>query len=129
MSSYIALVTVLVKGFDEAIDYYVNKLNFEIQEDSNSNNKRRVILKPSTLVNSLKLNLAKAETETELTAVGNQCGGRVLFFLNTDNFQRDYDRMIQNNVQFLELPRYEVYGNVAVFQDLYGNKWDLIEPK
>ena len=73
--------------------------------------------------------LAQAVTEQEIAAVGNQCGGRVFLFLNTDDFYRDYNRMKENGVQFLEVPREEVYATVAVFQDLYGTKWDLLQRK
>jgi hypothetical protein len=73
--------------------------------------------------------LAKADGETQRAAIGNQGGGRVMFFLNTSNFARDHAAMVERGIKFLEKPRHEAYGSVAVFEDLYGNKWDLIEPK
>lgn len=129
MSSNIGLVTVLVHDYDEAIDYYVNKCGFNLVENTTmSETKRWVIVEPKGSTAS-RLLLAQAVNEQEKAAVGNQCGGRVFLFLNSDDFYRDYNFMKSNGVIFLETPREEVYATVAVFQDLYGNKWDLLQRK
>lgn len=129
MCSKIGLVTLLVRDYDEAIDYYVNKCGFNlVQNTTMSETKRWVIVEPKGSTASQIL-LAQAVSEQEKAAVGNQCGGRVFLFLNTDDFYRDYNFMKENGVTFLETPREEVYATVAVFQDLYGNKWDLLQRK
>lgn len=129
MSCNIGLVSLLVKDYDEAISFYVNSMGFTLVEDTKmGETKRWVIVAPkgSTGTNLL---LAKAMSEQEMSAVGNQAGGRVWLFLNTDDFYRDYNAMKENGVTFLETPREEVYATVAVCQDLYGNKFDLIQRK
>ena len=129
MSCSIGLVSLLVKDYDEAISFYVNSMGFTLVEDTKmGETKRWVIVAPkgSTGTNLL---LAKAMSEQEMSAVGNQAGGRVWLFLNTDDFYRDYNAMKENGVTFLETPREEVYATVAVCQDLYGNKFDLIQRK
>lgn len=129
MNQHIASVAIVVDDYDKAIDFYVNKMGFELTEDiSLSTDKRWVLVTPKGK-NSTSLLLAKADNTTQESAIGNQSGGRVFLFLKTDNFKRDYQKMTANGITFLEEPRNEVYGTVAVFQDLYGNKWDLIEPK
>ena len=129
MSCNIGLVSLLVKDYDEAISFYVNSMGFTLVEDTKmGETKRWVVVAPkgSTGTNLL---LAKAMSEQEMSAVGNQAGGRVWLFLNTDDFYRDYNAMKENGVTFLETPREEVYATVAVCQDLYGNKFDLIQRK
>ena len=129
MSCSIGLVSLLVKDYDEAISFYVNSMGFTLVEDTKmGETKRWVVVAPkgSTGTNLL---LAKAMSEQEMSAVGNQAGGRVWLFLNTDDFYRDYNAMKENGVTFLETPREEVYATVAVCQDLYGNKFDLIQRK
>lgn len=129
MSSNIGLVTVLVKDYDEAIDYYVNKMGFRVVEDTKMSETNRFVIVEPTGSTASQLLLAQAVTEQELSAVGNQAGGRVFLFLNTDDFYRDYNVMKEKGVTFLETPREEVYATVVVLQDLYGNKWDLLQRK
>ena len=122
-------LSLLVNDYDDAIYFYVQKLGFDLLEDTAlSPEKRWVLVRPKGS-GSCALLLAKASTPEQQTFVGNQTGGRVFLFLHTDNFQRDYDRYRQAGVAFIEEPRHESFGTVAVFRDLYGNKWDLIEPK
>ncbi|OSQ30584.1 VOC family protein [Thalassospira sp. MCCC 1A03138] len=126
---HIGLVSLVVADYDDAIDFYVNKVGFELIEDTDmGNGKRWVIVGPKGARESLLL-LAKASGETQTAAIGNQTSGRGGFFLNTDDFARDHALIKKAGVQFLEEPRYEPYGTVAVFADLYGNKWDLLELK
>ena len=127
MKQQIGSVTFLVKDYDEAIEYFVNKLQFDLIEDSQLNEtKRWVVVSPKGSIGTSLL-LAKATTEEQERSVGNQTGGRVAFFLHTDNFNRDYERMMSKGVNFLESPREEKFGRVVIFQDLYGNKWDFIQ--
>lgn len=122
-------IALLVKDYDEAIEYFTRILCFQLIEDTQlTPDKRWVVVAPPGSGNGSKILLAKAANERQLSAVGNQCGGRVFLFLHTDDFERDYQRMKKAGVEFLEEPREEVYGRVVVFQDLYGNRWDLIEP-
>ncbi|OSQ45656.1 VOC family protein [Thalassospira alkalitolerans] len=124
---HIGLVTLVVTDYDDAIDFYVNKVGFDLIEDSDmGDGKRWVVISPKGAVET-RLLLAKASGEPQTSAIGNQTGGRVGFFLNTDDLARDHRRMKTAGVVFLEEPRYEPYGIVAVFADLYGNKWDLLE--
>ena len=129
MSQALAHIGLLVRDYDEAIEFYTQKLHFRLVEDTVlSETKRWVIVAPpgSTGCNLL---LAKAATAEQQSRVGNQTGGRVLLFLHTDNFQGDYHAMRDKGIIFVREPSEEPYGTVAVFQDLYGNLWDLIEPK
>jgi lactoylglutathione lyase len=127
MQQHIALVALLVGDYDEAIGFYRDKLGFSLVEDSKlADGKRWVVLAPPGSVEASLL-LAKAATPGQLDKVGDQTGGRVAFFLQTDDFWRDYRRMREAGVDFLEQPRDERYGTVAVFSDLYGNKWDLLQ--
>jgi len=129
MKHHLAHITFLVKEYDEAISYFVDKLQFELLEDTDmGNGKRWVVVSPKGS-NGCSLLLAKATTPEQVERIGSQTGGRVAFFLHTDNFGRDYNHMKLHGVEFTEEPRYEVYGTVVVFKDLYGNKWDFIEPK
>jgi catechol 2,3-dioxygenase-like lactoylglutathione lyase family enzyme len=129
MNQQLVTLALVVRDYDEAIAYYTNILGFTLLEDEDrGHGKRWVRVKPPG-VGGASLLLAKAATPEQHTAIGNQTGGRVFLFLHTDNFQRDYDRYLQAGVAFVEEPRHETYGTVAVFRDLYGNKWDLIEPK
>ena len=127
MKQQIGSVTFLVKDYDEAIEYFVNKLQFDLIEDSQLNETKRWVVVSPKGSSGTSLLLAKAATEEQERSVGNQTGGRVAFFLHTDNFNRDYDRMMDKGVNFLESPREEKFGKVVIFQDLYGNKWDFIE--
>jgi catechol 2,3-dioxygenase-like lactoylglutathione lyase family enzyme len=129
MARRIGGVSMLVHDYDEAIDYYVSKAGFHLVEDTSmSDTKRWVVIEPKNN-SGTQIILAKAVSEEEKKCVGNQGGGRVWLFLHTDDFHRDYAAMSANGVQFLEKPREEVYAIVAVFQDLYGNKWDLLQRK
>src|SRR5204863_3052873 len=119
----------VVNDYDEAIQFYTEKLNFTLVEDTTlSETKRWVIVSPKG-INSCTLLLAKAANDEQKSRVGNQTGGRVFLFLYTDDFWRDYNSMLTNNIHFVRPPAEEIYGIVAVFEDLYGNLWDLIEPK
>lgn len=127
MKQHIAHVSLVVKDYDEAIDFYVNKLHFELIEDKPlSETKRWVVVAPKG--SSCSLLLAKAIGELQMSRIGNQTGGRVFLFLYTDNFERDYQNLIDQKINIIRKPTVESYGTVAVFEDLYGNLWDLIEP-
>ena len=128
MKQDIAHVAVVVNDYDEAIDFYTKKLNFVIVEDTRlSENKRWVIVAPQGS-KECSILLAKAATEEQQTRVGNQAGGRVFLFLHTDSFERDYRDLLQKGIKIIREPSNETYGRVAVFADLYGNLWDLIQP-
>ena len=125
--SRIAAVSLLVRDYDEAIDFYVGKLGFALSEDADmGGGKRWVRVTPKD--GGASLLLAKAATAEQRAAVGNQAGGRVWLFLETDDFDRDHAAFTAAAVRFRETPRAEPYGKVAVFEDLYGNAWDLIQP-
>ena len=129
MKQYIAQFALVVKDYDEAIEFYTKKLNFELVEDTKqSEEKRWVLVKPKGATETAIL-LAKAANEEQQSRVGNQTGGRVFMFLYTDDFWRDYNQMQEKGINFVREPKEEVYGTVAVFEDLYGNLWDLLEPK
>jgi len=125
----IAHVAFLVRDYDEAITWFTGKLGFTLLEDTVIGPGRRWVLVAPPDPSGTSLILARAETEEEAAMVGNQGAGRVFLFLRTDDFRRDYARMRAEGVAFLEEPREESYGVVAVFQDLYGNKWDLLGPR
>jgi len=128
MTPTIANITLLVPDYDAGIAFYVHKLGFNLLEDTRlSETKRWVRVAPKGAQTALLL--AKADGDAQIAAIGQQTGGRVSFFLHTDNFDRDYTAMTAAGVTFLETPRHEAYGTVVVFQDPFGNKWDLIEPK
>jgi catechol 2,3-dioxygenase-like lactoylglutathione lyase family enzyme len=127
MRQCIALTTLLVEDYDEAIGFYVDKLGFTLAEDRPlSADKRWVVVRPPEAQEGGLL-LAKASGERQRDAIGEQSGGRVFLFLQTDDFIRDHAAFTQRGVRFLEEPRQESYGTVAVFEDLYGNRWDLIQ--
>jgi uncharacterized glyoxalase superfamily protein PhnB len=129
MQQYLAGVSLVVNDYDEAIEFYTRKLSFTLLEDTRmSETKRWVVIAPPGSTGCTLL-LAKAANDSQKAAVGNQTGGRVFLFLHTDNFDRDYNQMQQAGIVFIESPREEAYGKVVVFADLYGNRWDLIEPK
>ena len=126
MNQSIGGVSLLVRDYDEAIGFYTTKLRFVLVEDTPlGDGKRWVVLAPPGS-SEVRLILARAKSEEELSCVGRQGGGRVFLFLHTDDFGRDYREMRRLGVKFNEQPRHESYGAVAVFEDLYGNKWDLI---
>ena len=127
--SHLGMITVVVDDYDSAIEYYTTALGFTLIEDTKmSEAKRWVVVAPDANQGAALL-LAKAASPEQIAAIGNQTGGRVMFFLYTDDFDRDYDRMAQHNVAFTEEPRHEEFGKVVVFADKYGNKWDFIERK
>jgi catechol 2,3-dioxygenase-like lactoylglutathione lyase family enzyme len=123
----IANIALVVEDYDDAIAFYTEKLNFHLMEDSDlGGGKRWVQISPPN-ANGTNILLAKASNEQQSQAIGNQAGGRVFLFLQTNDFWRDYQQMIQRGVEFIEEPRVEEYGTVVVFKDLYGTKWDLLE--
>jgi uncharacterized glyoxalase superfamily protein PhnB len=129
MSQYIAQIAIVIRDYNEAIQYYTTVLNFELIEDTKlSEEKRWVVVQPKGSNNGCKLLLAKASTPIQEQAIGNQTGGRVFLFLYTDDFDRDYHDYTSKGVTFVRPPIVESYGKVAVFKDLYGNLWDLIQP-
>ncbi|WP_231490181.1 VOC family protein [Pedobacter sp. Leaf170] len=122
-------VAIVVNDYDEAIEFYTQKLDFDLIEDTRlSDTKRWVLIKPKGDSGSSIL-LAKGITEEQKSRIGNQTGGRVFLFLSTDNFEIDYQKLVNNGVIIIREPSIEEYGKVAVFADLYGNLWDLIESK
>jgi len=129
MKQSILHVALVVRDYDEAIDFYCNKLNFTLIDDTYQpeQDKRWVVVRPPG-GSGTNLLLAQASKEEQDAFVGNQAGGRVFLFLQTDNFQRDYDSMLEQGITFVREPKQESYGTVAVFEDLYGNLWDLFEP-
>src|SRR5689334_2192264 len=128
MKQELAQIAIVVRDYDEAISFYTARLEFTLIEDTIlSPTKRWVVVAPPGST-GCRLLLAKAANEEQSTRIGNQTGGRVFLFLYTDDFKRDYTRMLANNIEFVRQPSKETYGIVAVFKDLYGNLWDLIEP-
>ncbi|MFF9157330.1 VOC family protein [Streptomyces sp. NPDC014846] len=125
----VALVTLVVDDYDKAIRFYTEALGFRLVEDApRPDGSRWVVVEPDGGETATGLVLARAKDEDQRARVGDQTGGRVGFFLHTDDFARDHARMTAAGVTFLEEPRHEPYGTVAVFQDLYGNRWDLLQP-
>ena len=124
MAQFISAVTL-------PIDFYVNSLGFTLVEDTKlSETKRWVLVAPSQADGqSTSILIAKADTDAQVASIGQQTGGRVSFFLRTDQFDQDYSAMLEKGVRFLEKPRDEVYAKVVVFEDPFGNKWDLLQPK
>lgn len=128
MKQSIAHIALVVKDYDEAIEFYTKQLDFQLLEDTKlSDDKRWVMIAPPGAKECCLL-LAKAANEKQMASIGNQTGGRVFLFLFTDDFWRDYHKMVERNIHFVHPPKQEEYGMVAVFEDLYGNLWDLIEP-
>lgn len=128
MSLQLAAVTYLVRDYDEAIVWFTEKLGFVLVEDTQLSEKKRWV-KVAAAQGGICLLLAKAEGPDQEAAIGKAAGGRVAFFLHTDDFSVTHARMLAAGVTFREAPRHEAYGTVAVFEDFYGNGWDLIEPK
>jgi uncharacterized glyoxalase superfamily protein PhnB len=128
MGQFLGKISLLVKDYDEAIDYYAHVLGFELKEDTQlSETKRWVVMQPKGTGQGSKLLLAKASTEEQSKYIGNQTGGRVFLFLYTDDIMRDYHAYKSKGVEFIRPVQQESYGKVTVFKDLYGNLWDLIE--
>uniref|UniRef100_A6W1P8 Glyoxalase/bleomycin resistance protein/dioxygenase n=2 Tax=unclassified Marinomonas TaxID=196814 RepID=A6W1P8_MARMS len=130
MKQDIVHIGLVVRDYDEAIDFYVNRLKFELIEDTYQpeQDKRWVVVSPPSS-KGVTLLLAKASKPEQMGFIGNQAGGRVFLFLNTDDFWRDYERMVAEGIHFVRLPAEQEYGTVAVFEDLYGNLWDLLQLK
>jgi catechol 2,3-dioxygenase-like lactoylglutathione lyase family enzyme len=128
MKQAIVHVAIVVQDYDEAIDFYVNKLQFDLIEDTYQpeQDKRWVVVSPPGS-EGVSLLLARASNSRQDAFIGNQTGGRVFLFLNTDDFWRDYNRMVSKGIKFVRAPQDQDYGTVAVFEDLYGNLWDLIQ--
>ena len=124
----ISNVALLVDNYDEAIEFYTRKLQFELIENSDLGDGKRWVQIAPPNSSGTNLLLAEASSAQQSESVGSQAGGRVFLFLQTDDFWRDYEAMKSNGVSFNETPRVEPYGIVAVFEDLYGNKWDLLQP-
>lgn len=128
MNFQLAHISIIVDDYDRAIEYYTQQLGFTLTEDKPmSASKRWVIVTPTGSACSLLL--AKASSEEQISRIGNQTGGRVFLFLHTDNFDQYYARLQASQVEFIKSVTEEPHGKVAVFRDLYGNLWDLIEPK
>ena len=128
MIQRLAHIAIVVNNYDEAIEFYTEKLHFDLIEDTQlSETKRWVLVKPKGQDGCCLL-LAKAANEEQRSRVGNQTGGRVFLFLHTDDFERDFKNLIDNKVEIVRQPSKEEYGTVAVFKDLYGNLWDMIGP-
>lgn len=128
MRQTLAQIALVVNDYDEAIDFYTKKLHFTLIEDTQlSETKRWVIIAPPGS-DGCRLLLAKAANDEQRSRIGNQTGGRVFLFLNTDNFARDYQNLVDQQITIVRQPVQETWGQVAVFADLYGNLWDLIEP-
>jgi catechol 2,3-dioxygenase-like lactoylglutathione lyase family enzyme len=126
--AHLGLVTLVVRDYDEAIAYYTRALGFELREDTPREGGGRWVVVAPPDARETGLLLAEATTPAQADRVGDQTGGRVGLFLTTDDFDGAYKRMVAEGVVFEEEPRYEPYGAVVVFQDLYGNRWDLIQP-
>jgi catechol 2,3-dioxygenase-like lactoylglutathione lyase family enzyme len=128
MHQRIAHIALVVKDYDEAIEFYSQKLDFTLLEDTRIDESKRWVLMAPPGAKECCLLLAKAANESQESSIGNQTGGRVGFFLFTDDFWRDYHKMIDKKISFVRPPSEFEYGTVAVFEDLYGNLWDLIQP-
>ncbi len=129
MTQHLALVSLVVRDYDEAIAFYVGKLGFALVEDTYqpAQQKRWVVVSPPGATES-RILLAKASNDEQNSRIGNQTGGRVFLFLFTDDFRRDYEAYRSRGIVFVRKPKVESYGTVAVFVDLYGNQWDLVQP-
>ena len=127
MGQFISAVTLVVTDYDDAIDFYTHKLGFELIEDTRLNDEKRWVLIAPRGAKETRILLAKAASTEQGKSVGNQTGGRVFLVLQTDNFWHDYQNMKEKGIAFCEIPREESYGTVVVFQDLYGNKCDLLQ--
>lgn len=129
MTQLLAHIAIVVDDYDRAIDYYTNTLGFELIEDSPRENGKRWVLVAPAGRGGANLLLARAANPEQSSRIGNQTGGRVFLFLHTDDFARDYANYVERGVEFTESPRDEAYATVVVFRDIYGNLWDLIQPK
>jgi catechol 2,3-dioxygenase-like lactoylglutathione lyase family enzyme len=128
MRQSLATIALVIRDYDEAIAWFTEKLGFTLEQDVSQPGKRWVVVAPRGNAGA-RLLLARADGPAQEARIGDQTGGRVFLFLETDDFDRDHAAMVAKGVRFLEEPRREAYGTVAVFEDLYGNKWDLLQPK
>lgn len=126
---HLGAIALVVRDYDEALAFYVGKLGFTLIEDTRLSETKRWVLVAPPGSSETRLLLARAATPEQAARIGDQSGGRVFLFLHTDDFQRDYDRMRAAGVKLLEAPRAEPYGTVVVFEDLYGNRWDLLQSR
>jgi catechol 2,3-dioxygenase-like lactoylglutathione lyase family enzyme len=129
MKAHVAMIAVVVRDYDEAIDWYRQALGFALLEDEDRGGGKRWVRMAPAGNAQFSLLLARATTAAQEAAIGNQHGGRVGFFLHTDDFARDHAALVDAGARFDSDPRHETYGTVVVFEDLYGNRWDLIEPR
>jgi catechol 2,3-dioxygenase-like lactoylglutathione lyase family enzyme len=129
MAQTLAHVTLVVRDYDEALAFFTQKLGFTVIEDTRMSEDKRWLLVAPPNSRGTSLLLAQAATSEQASRIGDQTGGRVFLFLHTDDFWRDYRELHARGVKFREAPREEAYGTVAVFEDLYGNKWDLLQRK
>lgn len=129
MNQHIAHIALVVDNYDDAIKFYTEKLNFSLLEDTKLSETKRWVMVAPPGNGQCCLLLAQAATEEQKSRIGNQTGGRVFLFLYTDDFWRDHKTMTEKNINFVRPPVEEPYGTVAVFEDLYGNLWDFIQPK
>ena len=129
MQKHIPHITYLVRDYDEAIIWFQNALGFKVFENPDLGQGKRWVVVGPDIISGARFMLAKVASPEQSAQIGKAAGGRVAYFLHTDDFERDRDAMLNAGVQFLEQPRVEAYGTVAVFEDLYGNRWDLLQPK
>lgn len=128
MKKHLAQIALVIDDYDKAINYYVNILKFVLIEDTTLDAEKRWVLIAPSIESETKILLAKASNEAQMSSIGNQSGGRVFLFLNTNNFENDYQNLIHQKVKIVRQPVSEKWGKVLVFEDMYGNLWDLIEP-
>ena len=128
MKQNLVQIALVVDDYDKAIQYYTQVLNFTLVEDTQLTDEKRWVLVAPPGSTGCRLLLARAANDQQKSRIGNQTGGRVFLFLHTDNFQRDFDNLVAKGVTIVRGPVIESFGTVAVFEDLYGNLWDLIEP-
>lgn len=129
MTGHIGAVALLVRDYDEAIAYYTGTLGFDLVEDTDLGGGKRWVLVAPPGSRETRLLLARAAAPEQADRIGDQTGGRVFLFLHTDDFHRDHRAFTARGVNFLEAPREEPYGTVAIFEDIHGNRWDLLQPK
>lgn len=129
MNQHIAHIALVVKDYDEAIDFYTKKLDFILVENTIISDIKRWVMVAPPGAKECSILLAKASNDRQVKSIGNQTGGRVVFFLFTDDFWRDFKKMTERKINFVRPPSEFEYRTVAVFEDLYGNMWDLIQPK
>ena len=129
MKQHLAHIAIVVDDYDRAIAFYTKKLHFELIEDTKMSEEKRWVLVRPKGAKECSLLLAKGVNDVQKSRIGNQTGGRVFLFLHSDDFQRDYQNLLKNKIIIVREPSVEEYGTVAVFEDIYGNLWDLIESK